>query len=351
MPIYHSLGLMSGSSLDGLDICYSAIENNNGCYSFEIFDFATISFPSELYSRLEKCRGLNSEELDELDWEFGEWVAWSCNKFMIHRGISAIDFIASHGHTVFHFPDRGLTRQIGNGRVMAELTKLRVINNFRQKDVAAGGQGAPIVPIGDLLFFPNITYCLNLGGIMNISIKENDSIISFDIGVCNQVLNHYARERRLEYDIDGLLGRRGKICFDLLDRLNALPFFSLSYPKSLDNGFSEVLINVIDSYPISLEDKMRSFYEHIAMQISRYVSKKDEILITGGGTHNSFLMELIIQKELNPMMVKNNLIDGKEALVMSLLGVRFLENKFNVLSSVTGAKHDTVCGNIYYPPS
>jgi anhydro-N-acetylmuramic acid kinase len=205
------------------------------------------------------------------------------------------------------------------------------------------------VPIGDLLLFPEIKYCLNLGGIMNISIKTEEKIISFDIGVCNQVVNYYAEQLGMNYDKDGLIARSGQLNLNSYEKLNSLPYFSQSFPKSLDNGFSKQLIDVLDETNLSIPDKLRTFYEHIVFLISSYVKDKNNVLITGGGGHNLFLIDLIRTKGLNLLPVDNLLIDNKEALIMSLLGVRLLENKFNVLASVTGANFNTICGTVYKP--
>ena len=346
---YFSLGLMSGSSLDGLDICYSRITENENTYSYEILSSTTVAFPLNLLNSLKNCRNYSLDDLKQLDLDFGKWIGETCRTYLEERKISNLNFIASHGHTVYHFPEKKKTLQIGCGQTIANLTGLPVINNLREKDVLTGGQGAPIVPIGDLLLFPDIKYCLNLGGIMNISIKDKREIVSFDLGVCNQVINHYALEKGLPYDKDGLLAKTGHLDLVVLAELNALPFFHKPYPKSLDNGFSKQLIDILDKTDLSIEDKLRTFYEHIVFQISNNVLDKELLMITGGGAHNLFLIDLIKAKGLNLSPTNDLLIDNKEALIMSLLGVRFLENKFNVLASVTGADFNTICGKLYKP--
>jgi anhydro-N-acetylmuramic acid kinase len=340
---------MSGSSLDGLDICYSRIAENKEVYSYEILSSTTVNFPESLLKSLKNSRSFSSDELKQLDINFGQWIGETCVAYKQEKKIASLDFIASHGHTVFHYPEKKQTLQIGCGQTIANLSGFPVINNLREKDVLAGGQGAPIVPIGDLLLFPEIKYCLNLGGIMNISFKENEKIFSGDLGVCNQVINHYAQQKGLEYDKDGHLARKGQIDLVCFERLNALPFFHKSFPKSLDNGFSKELINILDITTLTIEDKLRTFYEHVVFQISKHILDKEKLLITGGGAHNNFLMDLIKAKDLNLSYADELLIDNKEALIMSLIGVRFLENKFNVLASVTGADFNTICGDLYKP--
>lgn len=349
MALFYSLGLMSGSSLDGLDICYSLIEEKNGVYSYEILAGSTVEFSSSLYYQLKNCRDISEQDLFNLDIEFGLWMGENCNTFIDKNKIKKLDFISSHGHTVFHYPEKKITKQIGCGQTLANCSGLRVINNLRERDVFAGGQGAPIVPLCDLLFFPETKYCLNLGGIMNISIKEENTIISSDIGVCNQVINHFADKLGLPFDKNGQFARQGVVDLDLLNSLNQLPFFKSPFPKSLDNSFSKELIDISEQTEVSIHTILRSFYQHVVDQIVSFIDDSDSLLITGGGAHNIFLLEILKKRGLNPLPVDSRLIDYKEALAMSLMGVRFLENKYNVLASVTGAKENTICGDLYTP--
>ncbi len=349
MAQFYSLGLMSGSSLDGLDICYSLIAEKDGVYSYKILAGSTINFSSSLYNQLKNCREISEQNLSKLDIEFGLWMGEKCKLFIEKNNIEKVDFVASHGHTVFHFPEKGITKQIGCGQTLANRSGFRLINNFRERDVMAGGQGAPIVPLCDLLFFPAIKYCLNLGGIMNISIKEENTIISSDIGVCNQVINHFAEKLGLPFDKDGQIARMGIIDLDLLNALNQLPFFKLTFPKSLDNSFSKEIIALCERTNLSTYDILRTFYEHLVDQIVSFVDDSESLLITGGGAQNLFLLEILKERELNPLPIDSYLIEYKEALAMSLMGVRFLENKYNVLASVTGARENTICGDLYNP--
>jgi anhydro-N-acetylmuramic acid kinase len=349
MPPFYSLGLMSGSSLDGLDICYSLIEETEGVYSFKILAGSTVDFSLSLYNQLKYSREISEQELSKFDIELGLWMGEKCKEFIENNAINKLDFIASHGHTVFHFPEKGITKQIGSGQSLANSSGFQVINNLRERDVLAGGQGAPIVPLCDLLFFPEVKYCLNLGGIMNISIKENNKIISSDIGICNQVINYFAEKLSLPLDKDGNIARQGFVDLDLLNSLNQLPFFNSPFPKSLDNGFSKELIFLCEQTKLSTHNILRTFYQHLVDQIFFFVNDSEPFLITGGGAHNVFLLELLKGQGLNLLPVDDHLIEYKEALAISLMGVRFLENKYNVLASVTGARENTICGNIYQP--
>jgi len=320
---YFSIGLMSGSSLDGLDICFSKIYCDEDNYYFEIIASKTYPYTSEIVKKLRSCRDLSSFELQLLDVLLGKLFGSLVLGFIKEMDIkNSIDFIANHGHTVFHFPEKGFTLQIGNSFYLSKATKIPVVGNLREKDVIFGGQGAPIVPITDLYLFKKYKFCINFGGISNISIKNDESknIEAFDICVCNQLLNYYANKLGYEYDKSGLMAKAGCLNQYLLDELNRLSFYEII---------------------------------HIAQQISKVVIENGNdgiILSTGGGTHNLFLIESIQSIIGSKIVVPNKeIIDFKEALAMSFMGVRFMENKFNVLSSVTGASKNTISGVLYMP--
>jgi anhydro-N-acetylmuramic acid kinase len=353
---FFSLGLMSGSSLDGLDICYSKITNLKGSYQYDIIVGETISYPDELLDSLKNSRFLSGLDLGILDIAIGDFYGNCCQQFIQKHNITNLDFIASHGHTVFHFPDQRFTLQIGNGQAIASSSKYKVINNLRLKDVIYHGSGAPIVPIGDLLFFEEFKYCLNMGGIMNISEKiSNDSIISYDIGICNQVLNYYAEKLGFPYDAFGKLASSGSFLADLFNQLNALSYYDQKPPKSLDNGYKDRVLKLIEDFistnkQVRYIDILSTFSHHIAFQISKVTLPEIPILSTGGGTFNSFIIDLLqIKYNRNILVPDSKLINYKESLIMSLMGVLFLNGQNNVLASVTGAKDDTCCGVQYLP--
>lgn len=280
---------MSGSSLDGLDICYSKICISDEVYSFEILQAETYPYSSDLICDLELCRSFSEEKLNSLHIQLGSIFGNLCLNFSSKHKIEYLDFISSHGHTVFHYPERGITLQIGSGQTIANITKIKTISNLRQKDIDLGGSGAPIVPIGDLLFFLDDIYCLNLGGIMNISKKWNNSIISYDIGSCNQILNYYASQKGLLYDKDGILASSGHFHLDLFEALKKLDYYKAVYPKSLDNGFSKTVIELINQFQnLSIEDILHTYNHHIAWLISENTDQTHSILLSGGGTHNAF---------------------------------------------------------------
>lgn len=340
---------MSGSSLDGLDLVLNNIEIENDNYSYTILKAETFTFTKTILDKLKNCRNLSSFELCAFDIEFGIYIGNIVNLFINKHEIkSNIDFIACHGHTVYHYPSDGFTLQIGNGFHISHITSIPTINNLRMADISHGGQGTPIVPIGDLLLFKDYIYCLNLGGIMNISYKTNSSIISYDLGVCNQVLNYYASKKGFNYDKNGAIASKGNLNTHLFNDLNAHEFFKLKYPKSLDNSFSSsCLLPIIEKYNITIEDKLNTFCHHIVFQIKNNLITENTILITGGGAKNSYLISLFTYYNINYFLPNEEIIDYKEALIMSLMGVRFMEKKYNVLKSVTGASKNTINGQLH----
>ena len=347
---YYCIGVMSGTSLDGIDICYARFDYNKE-YSFEILEATTYKYSDSWKLKLQTAFTRDENFLNTLDIEYGIYIGELVNQFRHDNSIAKIDFIASHGHTIFHKPEEGYTLQIGFGQAIADTTQLKVISDFRIQDVKLGGQGAPLVPIGDKFLFSNYDYCLNLGGFANISFNEGDRRIAFDICPVNIVLNYYANKIDLEFDDKGKLASSGKINKELLDQLNELEFYSRSYPKSL--GLEWVIAFVyplIDSYKLETNDILRTFTEHVAYQISKIIHINSSILVTGGGSFNDFLIERIefyLKQQLSLPPIE--LIDFKEALIFAFLGLLRFENQVNCLKSVTGAKKDHSSGKIFDP--
>lgn len=357
MPQYKVIGLMSGSSLDGLDIAYCVFEKEDDDWKFSIIHADCISYSKEWTNRLQTARELDGRSLWRLHTDYGHLLSDLVNSFITkYKLAGSVDLIASHGHTVFHFPDEHFTTQIADGAAMAAKTGIQVACDFRSLDIALGGQGTPIVPIGDLLLFKEYNYLLNLGGIANLSVKNGDKIIAFDICAANQVLNHYAALRGLEYDKDGSLAASGQICGPLLDELDKLGYYQKSHPKSLDNSYSrEVIIPLLDSFDISVEDKLHTYCEHIAHQINFHINKADapkqgKLFITGGGAFNSYLIDRIGAFSPLPIEIPaDDVVNYKEALVMAFIGLLRWRNEPNVLGSVTGATRDSIGGALYHP--
>ena len=346
--VWYSIGLMSGTSLDGLDICYVKFSKDKN-YSFEIIKADTIQYPEKWNVKLKNAFTSDARVLSEMDIEYGTFLGENVNEFIKKHSIKEVDFIASHGHTIFHKPEEGITLQIGSGEQIAEITGITTVCDFRTQDVKLGGQGAPLVPIGDELLFHNYNYCLNLGGFANVSYAKDGKRIAFDICPVNIVLNYYTRKIGLPYDDKGSLAASGVINEDLLKALNELDFYKQNSPKSLGLEWVEAFIfPLIDSYNLETKDILRTYVEHVAYQIAKVIQQNPIVLITGGGAFNSFLIERLefyLQQQL-PQALKL-LIDFKEALIFAFLGLLRLTDQINVLSSVTGAKKDHSSGVIY----
>ena len=349
--IFFTIGLMSGTSLDGVDLVYVKFDYLND-YHFEIIHSKMYPYSNYWKEKLQNAFEMNKDELNDLNIEYGEFLANLINDFIDKNSILKIDFIASHGHTIFHKPEEGYTLQIGQGQTIANITDQKVICDFRTEDIELKGQGAPLVPIGDRLLFKNYNYCLNLGGFANISFEEKGKRIAFDICPVNIVLNHYIRKIGLEYDDKGQMAQSGKINSKLLENLNQLQFYKINSPKSL--GFEWVIKEIfplLNSYSLTIEDTLRTFVEHVAIQISNQLKGENKsILITGGGAYNAFLISRITKlSKIKIKIPKKEIIEYKEALIFAFLGLLKQQNKINVLSSVTGAIRDHSSGKIFNP--
>ncbi len=350
---YNVIGIMSGTSLDGIDLAHLHFCVSDSKWDFEILETETISYDSNWLQTLKDAVDYDEQQLITLNIDYTDLLAEIISKFIKVHDLQNIDAICSHGHTILHQPQNGFTLQIGNLPHLAKALKQTIVCDFRVADVALGGQGAPLVPIGDRILFSNYDYCLNLGGFSNISFEENGNRIAFDISAVNTVLNFYSEKLGFAFDDKGEIARFGTINSDLLNELNALEYYQKPHPKSL--GFEyvkEVLLPILEKSKITIQDKMRTFAEHVATQIPSAIAKKNgKILITGGGAYNDFLIERL--KLLLPQMTieipSKKLLEYKEALIFGLLGVLKLRNEINVLNSVTGASHDHSSGIIFYP--
>ncbi|WP_395062436.1 anhydro-N-acetylmuramic acid kinase [Flavobacterium sp.] len=348
---YNIIGVMSGTSLDGIDLAHSIFTIKNGKWSFEILENETVSYPIDWLNKLKVAVSFSEVELIELNEDYTDLLGNIIKSFIENNKIKNIDAVCSHGHTILHQPQNGFTLQIGNLPKIAKIIQEKVVCDFRVQDVKLGGQGAPLVPIGDRILFSEYDYCLNLGGFSNISFELNNQRIAFDISPVNTVLNFYANKLDLDYDDKGKISCSGRVNLELLNELNALDYYKKPFPKSLGFEFvKEIVLPLIEKYSIAIEDKMNTFTEHIALQTSLALPKKlGKILITGGGAYNDFLIERM-QFHLPTIKIiipDNKTLEYKEALIFSLLGVLKLRNEINVLSSVTGAKMDHSSGIIY----
>lgn len=348
---YLALGLMSGSSLDGLDIALCGLEKNKKHWKFSINEAETIPYPPEWKKKLNDAQHNWGEDLVTIHFDYGKYIGLTIREYL-DKWEAKPEVISSHGHTIFHRPNWGLTVQIGDGPTIAKLSGVTTVYNFRHRDVALGGQGAPLAPMGDDLLFPEYDACLNLGGFSNVSLMLEGKRIGYDICPTNTLLNWMARNHlQKPFDNMGEAGRPGNIDNHLLSNLNSLGFYQKDPPKSLGWEWNyENVIPILEKYNGSWEDLFRTVYEHIALQISLKIpnGKKKRILVTGGGAHNIFLLELLQQKISSKFVIpEKKIIDYKESLIFALLGILRIRNEVNVLSAATGAIHDSIGGFIY----
>ena len=351
MKSFRAIGGMSGTSLDGLDIVLCNFKHQNK-WSFSIEKSQTVNYNKKWKTKLSNAPSLTGYDLNILDLEFGGFIAEAINTFLENTETKA-DVIASHGHTIFHQPEKRLTLQIGNGHEIAVQTGLKTITNFRALDVALGGQGAPLVPVGDELLFSDFDFCLNIGGFANISYSDNSKRFAYDIGPANIILNYLTNKIGHDYDKNGALGVLGNSDPELLNTLNSLEYYSRKPPKSLGREWLEhYFMPILDNSQLLIHDKLRTVYEHIALQISGAFNLKQQskTLVTGGGAYNKLLIKLIKKNTKSELIIPDkDIVDYKEALIFSLLGILKLEGKANCLSSVTGARKNSSTGNIYSP--
>jgi anhydro-N-acetylmuramic acid kinase len=352
MKSYKVIGLMSGSSLDGLDIaaCEFMVENNK--WNFRIDYADTIEYDEYLRKKLLMAPEVPEKELKKMDWDYGEWVGERVKEFCERHNYFP-EFISSHGHTVMHSPELGKTVQIGNGEAIRNVSHLMVINDFRSEDVSKGGQGAPLVPVGDHHLFGAYDCCLNLGGIANLSLEENSKRIAYDICPANLVLNHISGSLGLAYDRNGVLASKGHLIQEIYNQLNELEYYSMPSPKSLGREWAEenILPLMENKDP---KDLLHTYVQHISHQIRVHLDRhsflKGKLLITGGGAFNDFLVKTIEERlpsEITTVIPNELTISYKEALVFAFLGVLRIREEVNCLSSVTGAESDSCSGVIY----
>jgi len=347
---YTVLGLMSGTSLDGLDMALCDFKKINDKWSYECVKARTIKYPTDILEKLKQATQLSGEKLSELDVVLGQWYGNTINTFISGVEVKP-DFIASHGHTIFHQPSKKLTWQIGNGWEMLRASGIPVINDFRSKDVSLGGQGAPLVPIGDQLLFADYDYCINLGGIANISFDHKGIRIAYDIVPCNMVFNYLAQQKGQNFDSGGEIAKAGNIQQDLLKELKQWEYLHQSYPKTL--GYEQVeaeIMPVLKRSEHNIFDLMATYLEFVALHIAESIKNKGKILITGGGAYNNHLitkLKSLLGSNNTVVIPDKELIDFKEAIIFAFLGVLRVRGEVNCLASVTGASSDN-CGGIIY---
>jgi anhydro-N-acetylmuramic acid kinase len=358
--VYHVIGLMSGSSLDGLDVAYVSLTEVRGQWTYEVMEATCVPYDNNLKEALRQAVHLQARDYVLLNTHYGKFIGEQVNQFIAqHQLEHRIHFIASHGHTTFHLPSLGTTEQIGCGATIAALTKLPVISDLRALDVALGGQGAPIVPIGERLLFPGYAYYLNLGGIANLTRHQDNTFVAFDVAPANRILDICANKLGRAYDVGGALAAGGILDSKLLDALQALPYYQQPFPKSLANDFgTDVVWPLIEAHSSSVQSKLHTYVHHLVYQIKSALieegttePKAGDMLVTGGGAFNTFLMEQL-QAILEPFQVRvvvpdSQTVQYKEAIVMALIGALRWRQEPNVLHSVTGASRDSIGGALW----
>ncbi len=360
--VYRAIGLMSGSSLDGLDIAFTEFQEEAGQWKYEIKKTACISYSEQWKNRLRDAVKLTALDYQQLDADYGHYLGQQVNQFIeTHQLHYQVALISSHGHTTFHVPAKKMTAQLGEGAPIAALTGLPVVTDLRALDLALGGQGAPIVPIGEKLLLGKYEYFLNLGGIANISHTDPQQYIAFDVCPANRVLNMLVNEMNLPFDDKGQIASTGNVNSSLLEQLNRLDYYRQPYPKSLANDFGiNDVFPIIRDAGIDLKDALRTFVEHIVEQIriavllittGKTAAGQQQMLATGGGALNDFLVnELknsLAKLNIKVIVPDEQLINFKEALIMAFIGVLRWRQEYNVLSSVTGASRNSIGGAIW----
>jgi anhydro-N-acetylmuramic acid kinase len=349
---YSVIGLMSGTSLDGVDIAFCDFKLDSSKWLYSIVIAETVAYSPDWKQRLKALEQIDAAFFQQTHVEYGVYLGKLVTDFVNKHSLK-VDFVSSHGHTIFHQPDKAFTVQIGAGQCIAAECGLNVVCDFRTLDVALGGQGAPLVPIGDELLFQQYDFCLNLGGFANVSYRHNYQRIAFDIAPVNIVMNEVCASLGKEFDDGGKHAAEGVLNSALLEELNLLPFYHLPLNKPKSLGKEWVLKNVfpiLEKYPLPEKDILRTFCEHVAVQIANSLKPfpAGQIITTGGGTYNDFLIERIKDNTHHTVVIPDkNTIEYKEALIFAFLGVLRLREENNCLKSVTGAKYDNCGGAVY----
>lgn len=358
--VYHALGIMSGSSLDGLDLVFAHFHEQGGKWSFEIEAAACYPYKSDWENRLRLASQVDARTYCQLHIDYGHYLGKEVNRFIEeHQLHYKVGLIGSHGHTVFHSPETGLTTQIGEGAALAAATGLPVVTDLRTMDVAWGGQGAPLVPIGEQHLFSGYSLFLNLGGIANIT-RATDPTIAFDCCPANRVLNLLATQVGKPYDPEGSLAASGKINSALLEKLNSHPYYQKPFPKSLANE-----VGTDQHFPLLLEsgssipDLLATYTQHIVDQVSQSaqalvshaMGDEKKCLVTGGGAFNTHLIKCLDASfrthGITLEVPAADLVNYKEALIMAFLAVLRWRQENTVIPSVTGARQASIGGALW----
>jgi len=361
--VYKAIGLMSGSSLDGLDIAYVYLQETGGKWTYEIMHTDCLPYSNFWVDKLSNAVHLPAADYQLLHADYGHYTGAAVNQFIDNNKLHhQVHLIASHGHTTFHLPKQKMTAQLGDGAAIAAATGLPVVSDLRALDIAFGGQGAPIVPIGEKLLLYDYNMFLNLGGIANLSFNQPGKYIAFDVCPANRVLNLLIQKTGKAYDEDGEMAATGILNNELLDKLNKLDYYNQAFPKSLANDFGTATVfPLVQQFQLSTGDALRTYTEHIAVQIKYSIqiamagsspgTNGSKLLITGGGAFNTFMVERIKaqlkETGIEVTVPDKQLVNYKEALIMALIGVLRWREEYNVLSSVTGAARNSINGALW----
>ncbi|GAB1405530.1 anhydro-N-acetylmuramic acid kinase [Lentimicrobium sp.] len=350
---YRAIGIMSGTSLDGLDVAHCSFVFSEHQVTFSINAAETFTYSNEWIKKLRHLPSASALEFCTINNAFGHYLGRLVKDFVQKHNLQT-NIIGSHGHTIFHAPQQGFTVQIGSGAAIAAETGLPTVCDFRSLDVALGGQGAPLVPIGDQLLFSQFDACLNIGGFSNISFEQQGKRIAYDISPANFILNHYTQLQGKLFDENGEMARSGEMIPELFDKLNHLDFYNVSGPKSLGSEWvNSRVFPITDKYTENLTDLMATLTWHIAFQIARHLpaGNHKQVLVTGGGAFNTFLIDCIKDFSSTTLIVPGEeLVNYKEALIFALLAVLRLREEDNCLSGVTGSQLNNCGGALWLPP-
>lgn len=358
--LYRVIGVMSGSSLDGLDIAFVELHANSGKWDFDIIKAETVPYSGEWVEKLRNAIHLDTKNYLLLHSEYGHYIGRQVKDFIERHNLSyKVALVSSHGHTTFHIPPY-MTAQLGDGSAIAAETGLPVISDLRALDLAYGGQGAPIVPVGEKLLLSDYQFLLNIGGIANISVSHPTEYIAYDVCPANRVLNMIVAKKGLTFDDGGSIASTGHVNTGILQDLNRQGYYGKAYPKSLANDFgTDTIFPLLERGQLTDEDALCTYTEHIAVQVSAEIEKhihrlglpNARMLVTGGGAFNRYLVGRL-RHYLEPMRVEVDipdpvLVNFKEALIMALLGVLRWRDEPTTLSSVTGASRDSIGGAVW----
>jgi anhydro-N-acetylmuramic acid kinase len=356
MEEYRIIGLMSGTSLDGLDVADVSFFRTEGRWKFDLHHAKTYDYSKEMRAKIAQAPRYSALDMSLFSVELSRYYGEKVNAFITENNIqrNTIDAIASHGQTIFHQPEKSMTLQIGNTPHLTAITGLKSVVDFRTEDVAYGGNGAPLIPVADYYLFRDLADgFLNIGGFSNLSFQDNGEVRSFDVSPANIVINHLVNERRgLLMDKDGEIARKGKLDHVLFDRLEELDFYRENGPKSLGWEWVESEVLPLFDATAPLEDQLNTYVHHISKQIGDSLNRKNlgVVLVTGGGAHNRFLMETLHGRFKGKLVLpENGIINFKEAIGFAFLGLLRCLGEVNVFKSVTGAQKDTCSGVVYNP--